>query len=88
VTAAAELLRYHGLTKHSPWSVAGSGHRLDWSIKPTPFKIYRDLDATPPPADVGRLCLLANGVLRWRRTSSGETYGFRAAPCTGALYHI
>jgi SagB-type dehydrogenase family enzyme len=65
-----------------------SGHRLDWSIKPLPFKIYRDLEAIEAPPDVERLCLLSNGVLRWRRDGRGEAHGFRAAPCTGALYHI
>jgi len=83
-----QLRRYHDATKHSPHSVDMSGHRLDWSIKPRPFKLYRDLEAIEPPADIGRLCLLSNGVLRWRRYGRGEAYGFRAAPCTGALYHI
>ncbi len=83
-----QLGRYHTLTKHSPVSVGLSRHRLDWSIKPLPFKVYRDLDAIEPPADIDRLCLLSNGVLRWRRYAPAEAYGFRAAACTGALYHI
>ena len=82
------LRRYHELTKHSPASLASSGHRLDWSIKPIPFKVYRQFGPIPPPADIARLCRLSNGVLRWRRYRSGERYGFRAAACTGALYHI
>jgi SagB-type dehydrogenase family enzyme len=82
------LGRYHELTNHSPAGVASSGHRLDWSIKPIPFKVYRGLEPMPPPADTGRLCRLSNGVLRWRRYPTGELYGFRAAACTGALYHI
>ena len=82
------LSRYHELTKHSPAKVASSGHRLDWSIKPHPFKVYRDLAPLPPPADIGRLCRFSNGVLRWRRYPGGERIGFRAAACTGALYHI
>jgi SagB-type dehydrogenase family enzyme len=82
-----QLGRYHDATKHSPVSVGLSGHRLDWSIKPLPFKVYRGLEAIEPPRDIGRLCVLSNGVLRWRRDASGEAYGFRAAPCTGALYH-
>jgi len=82
------LRRYHELTNHSPAGVASSGHRLDWSIKPIPFKVYRELEPMPPPADTGRLCRLSNGVLRWRRYPTGEHYGFRAAACTGALYHI
>ncbi|MGH2472865.1 MAG: hypothetical protein ACRDG6_10745 [Candidatus Limnocylindria bacterium] len=40
------------------------------------------------PDDLARLCRNSNGVPRWRRGPSGERYGFRAAPCTGALYHV
>ncbi len=82
------LRRYHEATKHSPVGVATSAHRLDWSIKPLAFKVYTSLGGAPPPEDIGRLCLYSNGVLRRRRGPSGEAYGFRAAACTGALYHI
>ncbi|MDQ3938523.1 MAG: SagB/ThcOx family dehydrogenase [Chloroflexota bacterium] len=88
MTGDVHLLRYHEVTKHSPHSVAASSHRLDWSIKPLAFKIYRDLQAVEPPEDIRRLCLLSNGVLRWRRTASDDVHGFRAAACTGALYHV
>lgn len=90
-TAAATtsaLRLYHEATKHSPASIAQSAGRLDWPNKPLPFKIYTTLDGIPPPQDLARLCGLSNGVLRWRRGPSGERYGFRAAPCTGALYHV
>src|SRR5258708_24769510 len=45
---------------------------------------------TPARADLERLLLLANGVLRWRPSQVYEDgrIGFRAAPCTGALYHV
>lgn len=82
------LRRYHGATKHSRRSVATSRHWLDWSNKPLPFKVYTTLEPIAPPEDLGRLCLYSNGVLRWRRHPSGEDIGFRAAACTGALYHI
>jgi SagB-type dehydrogenase family enzyme len=36
---------------------------------------------------LARLCHFSNGVLRRRRHPGGEI-GFRAAACTGALYHI
>jgi SagB-type dehydrogenase family enzyme len=44
----------------------------------------------PARADVEWLCHLANGVLRWRPAAgpAEAAFGFRAAPCTGALYHI
>ncbi len=87
-TAASVLRRYHEATKHSPLSVRSSRHRLDWSNKPLPFKIYTSLPGIRPSDDVGRLCLYSNGVLRWRRYPDGGVYGFRAAACTGALYHI
>ena len=81
------LGRYHERTKHSPQSVRASRHWLDWSIKPLPFKVYPELEPIPPPDDIGRLCRLSNGVLRWREMG-GQHYGFRGAPATGALYHI
>src|SRR5499427_3290348 len=44
----------------------------------------------PTRADVERVCRFSNGVLRWRQASwlPGGRMAFRAAPCTGALYHI
>jgi SagB-type dehydrogenase family enzyme len=82
------LRDYHQSTKHSPVSLAQSAQRLEWSNKPLPFKIYTSLEGTPLPDDLARLCRYSNGVLRWRRGPSAERYGFRAAPCTGALYHV
>lgn len=41
----------------------------------------------PDLPELGHLCHYSNGVLRRRRLPGGD-YGFRAAPCTGALYHI
>ena len=37
-------LEYHNATKHSPSSIRANRHRMDWSIKPLPFKIYPKLD--------------------------------------------
>lgn len=82
------LRRYHERTKHSPASVYGAADRLDWSNKPRAYKRYVSPQRREPPPDIARLCLYSNGILRWRRAASGERYGFRAAPCTGALYHI
>jgi SagB-type dehydrogenase family enzyme len=44
----------------------------------------------PTRADVERVCHFSNGVLRWRKAPwlPGGRMAFRAAPCTGALYHI
>src|SRR2546428_2310057 len=82
------LRDYHEQTKYSASSLAQSAHGLDWSNKPLPFKIYSSLESIPLPDDLARLCRYSNGVLRWRLGPSGERYGFRAAPCTGALYHV
>src|SRR5437870_1604658 len=43
--------RYHEATEHSPQSVRTSGHYLDWTTYPLPFKVYPDLDPIPMPRD-------------------------------------
>src|SRR5436309_15640634 len=113
--AAAQT--YHDGTKHSPQSVRGNRHYLDWPNKPLPFKIYstpepfplpRELPAVPipaleaiavTPADRGEgwmpdvptlaaLLYLSAGITKQRAYPGGQMYFFRAAECTGALYHI
>ncbi len=44
-------------------------------------------DVIPDLETVARLCLYSNGITRWLRRGGGEM-PFRAAACTGALYHI
>jgi SagB-type dehydrogenase family enzyme len=105
---------YHERTKHSLESVRASGHALDWSNQPTPFKVYPDPKPLPLPKDLPgsqRLALdaiggpgpgperaldaptlahhlyFSAGVLRRRAYAGGEIY-YRAAACTGALYHV
>ncbi|MEK6324646.1 MAG: SagB/ThcOx family dehydrogenase [Acidobacteriota bacterium] len=41
--------RYHDLTKHSYWSIRTNAHYLDWSNKPSPFKIYPGIEPIPLP---------------------------------------
>ena len=41
--------RYHDLTKHSYWSIRSDPHYLDWSNKPSPFKIYPGIEPIPLP---------------------------------------
>jgi SagB-type dehydrogenase family enzyme len=43
---------YHEITKHSYESLQGSVHALDWSNQPLEYKIYRDLESIPLPADL------------------------------------
>src|SRR6266511_4028607 len=82
------LRRYHEATKHSRESLAAGARPLDLSIKPLAFKVYTALDPIVAPPDIAELCLNTNGVLRWRESRTGRKVGFRAAPCTGALYHV
>jgi len=107
--------QYHRRTNHSPQSVSGSGHRLDWPNQPRPYKLYADLPALPLPEaadttlaglaaianqseDAGTAQVLdlealasvlhySNGITR-RLRFDGRVMEFRAAACTGALYHI
>lgn len=41
--------RYHNLTKHSYWSIRTNAHYLDWSNRPSPFKIYPGIEPIPLP---------------------------------------
>jgi SagB-type dehydrogenase family enzyme len=72
---------------------------LDWPNQPLPFKIYTSLPPRPLPLSfststpeaepavslevLARLCYFSNGVTRVLRGMP-----FRAAACTGALFHI
>lgn len=97
------VLEYHELTKHSVASVRASRHVLDWDTQPPPFKVYVGLERVLLPQDfsrhavrrgvfdlagLARLLFYTGGITRKRRLASGEEYYFRAAACTGALYHI
>jgi SagB-type dehydrogenase family enzyme len=43
---------FHEVTKHSYTSVRSSPHRLDWDIKPSPYKIYPEAAAIALPRDL------------------------------------
>jgi len=47
--AVERARQYHERTAHSPRSVRESGHRLDWDIKPSPFKLYPELPVVALP---------------------------------------
>ena len=55
--------RFHEDTKHSPESVWGGGHRLDWRNKPHPFKVYKDAEAVDLPRPFRELGVPAMQVL-------------------------
>jgi len=44
-------INYHEMTKHSEFSVMNSNYYLDWSNRPKPFKVYKDLSSFPLPID-------------------------------------
>src|SRR5256885_16547578 len=41
--------KYHDLTKHSYSSIRTRPHQLDWDNKPSPFKVYIDIEPIPLP---------------------------------------
>jgi SagB-type dehydrogenase family enzyme len=78
--------------------VQSAQQTLDWPNQPLPFKIYTSLEPTPLPLTfdvssspagevdldaIARLAYFSNGVTRVLRGMA-----FRAAACTGALFHI
>ena len=107
---------YHNDTKHSQERLRQTAHYLDWDIKPSPFKVYPDLEPIPLPrelpplampalaaiaavhrrcppkvpglVDLARLLHLSAGITRRKSYPDGQEWYFRAAACTGALYHI
>ena len=96
------LRHYHEATKHSYESVRMTPHFLDWDNQPLPFKLYRDVEQVALPDvsasadgntpgvgidELARLLFYSAGVTKKRRSQGGQML-FRAAACTGALYHI
>jgi SagB-type dehydrogenase family enzyme len=50
---------YHDLTKHSYISVRSTPHFLDWENKPSPFKLYPELEPVALPRDMPRTGMTA-----------------------------
>lgn len=95
---------YHERTKHSPVSVRTVPHFLDWDNQPLPYKIYPSATKMPLPpvptlpeyeparpslslSTLSRLLFYTAGITKHLRSASGPM-PFRAAACTGALYHV
>ena len=95
---------YHERTKHSPLSVRSVPHFLDWDNQPLAFKIYPSTEKVPLPAvpkrteeamvpesltveTLSRLLFHTAGITKHLRFPRGPM-PFRAAACTGALYHV
>ena len=89
---------YHEATKHHRGYVAAS-RRVDATLVPKQYKRYMGVPEVtlPPPStatattfDAQTLSTLLHytaGIVR-RREVDGRTLEFRAASCTGALYHV
>jgi SagB-type dehydrogenase family enzyme len=104
MTDRLTALAYHRLSEHSPVSVQTNRHFMDWDNQPLPLKIYSDLEPLPLPrefsrrtpdsgapldrTDLARLLHYTGGIVRKKLLDDGSEYYFRAAACTGALYHI
>ena len=79
---------YHEATKHSYWSVRSSSHHLDWSMQPSPFKIYPDNYPLIPMDLENPLFrfLYRIGGIDAKKSYPGVTYYLRTVPSAGALY--
>ena len=68
---------YHENTKHSEISVRSSGHYIDWSNRPNPFKIYTELPTTPLPSDLSIPSLNANLAINksYPQSNQSKTLG-------------
>jgi SagB-type dehydrogenase family enzyme len=89
---------YHLSTKHRPGE-STERRLIDVELIPKQYKRYVDLPWTrlppPAPANEGPLTLASlSGLLHYsagivrRRRVNGHEMEFRAASCTGALYHV
>ncbi len=64
---------YHENTKHSEISVMNSGHYIDWSNRPNPFKIYTELPTIPLPSDLSTPSLNANMAINKSYSQSNQS---------------
>jgi SagB-type dehydrogenase family enzyme len=102
--SSEEARIYHERTKHSPLSVRTVPHFLDWENQPLAFKVYPTVESRPlPPVSavspsssgpasldvetLSRLLFHTAGITKHLRSPRGPM-PFRAAACTGALYHV
>ena len=96
--ASSTAWRCHQATNHSIESLRRNRHTLDWANQPRPYKRYVAPLPTVPlsveaAADVfdlrllSKLLMLSAGITK-HLTFPGGTMAFRAAACTGALYHV
>ena len=75
---------YHDLTKHSYWSIRSSPHYLDWANKPSPFKIYPQIEPIPLPRAMVQTLAPALEVIR----STGAEFAAEKIPDLARLASI
>jgi SagB-type dehydrogenase family enzyme len=72
---------YHDLTKHSYRSIRTSPHYLDWENRPSPFKIYPELEPVPLPRSFDQTGVPALQAI----ASTGMTAGGELVPSLDQL---
>ena len=75
---------YHDLTKHSYWSIRSSPHYLDWANKPSPFKIYPQIEPIPLPRAMVQTLAPALNVIK----STGAAFTSEKIPDLARLASI
>ena len=80
---------YHEATKHSYVSVRTKPNYLDWSIQPTPFKIYEGFPLIPLDMENPwhKFLYLLGGITA-KKSYPGVEYYLRTIPSAGALYPV
>ncbi len=82
------MFKYHAETKHSYLSVRRGGHRLDWSMQPSPYKRYPE--HLPRFAfdkgDEEDIFLYHIGGINAKKSYPAVCYYLRMNPAAGALY--
>ena len=78
---------YHEATKHSYMSVRQHPNYLDWSMQPSPFKVYEGYPLIPLDTfkKTHRFIYLLGGI-NAKKIYPGVSYYLRTIPSAGALY--
>ena len=78
---------YHKATEHSYWSVRRPSRGLDWSMQPSPFKIYEEYPLIPLDLDnPTHKFIYYLGGIDAKKSYPGVEYYLRTIPSAGALY--
>jgi SagB-type dehydrogenase family enzyme len=78
---------YHEMTKHSYWSVRTSPHYLDWDNRPSPFKVYPDIEPISLPKELIQSGVPALEAITSARTKSDATREVTLEQLASVLYY-